>query len=146
MKGNAEAHIALVSIPENVRIHTIEIGIGVDSNSRIVMRKEIGGTELAARSIPNLLRADRYEAFWVSWSNNNIHVGAGDIVNRNSLISHHRDFTLPVMGIAFDSAKGNHLHWLLKPDPIHLTAGTPSTKTFIFDKCFTNSYFYFNNL
>lgn len=124
VKGTGEAHVALTSIPGDAWIHTIVIGIGVNGNSQVVMWNEVGGNQVAQRDVPNVLNANNYTAFWVSWANDVIQFGHGDIVHQSILLKHNRvGFPLPVSSLAFESKNTQIMDWILKPDPVHLTTG-----------------------
>ena len=47
-------------------MNTVEIGIGVESNTRCVMRDGVGGEEVSGTPLPMMLSCSRETYFWVT--------------------------------------------------------------------------------
>lgn len=55
---------------------------------------------------PEVLSADRWKTFWVSWEKNMLLFGTGHVINNNTLLKWKLDKNVHIQHIGFSSAWG----------------------------------------
>jgi Farnesoic acid 0-methyl transferase len=70
----ADAHVALSMTYGDTKWTTYEVTLGSAGNSRSTVRYGARGPEVAAVDTPNLLAANDFKQFWISWNSMAIQV------------------------------------------------------------------------
>ncbi len=103
------AHIALSTIPHNIRIQTYEVVIGHAGNTLVEIRDSINGTALKSVAISAPLSCDTARSFWVSWTGLALRVGSGETVGKNELASISQMAVPSVASVALATGYGSNL-------------------------------------
>jgi hypothetical protein len=88
LKIATDAYLALTPTKGNYDGKIYEIVIGAFSNTCSIIRVAKQDNMVASGSSPNILDADSFRPFWISWSNNNIIVGKGAVVGDDILVAY----------------------------------------------------------
>lgn len=104
VKAGSDVHVALSTVQGTKDGYEVVIG-GWD-NSQSVIRTEEG--HVAEEQTPNILNADQFRYFWISWDSNDrrIKAGTGSAVGENTFIELQDDFFRHINAIGLATGYG----------------------------------------
>jgi hypothetical protein len=88
LKIATDAYLALTPTKDNYDGKIYEIIIGAFGNTCSIIRVAKQDNMVASGSSPNILDANTFRPFWISWANNNILVGKGAVVGEHILAAY----------------------------------------------------------
>jgi hypothetical protein len=88
LKISTDAYLALTPTKDNYDGKIYEIVIGAFSNTCCIIRVAKQDNMVASGSSPNILDANCFRPFWISWTNKNILVGKGAVVGEHILAAY----------------------------------------------------------
>ncbi|KAF5292759.1 hypothetical protein FQR65_LT11167 [Abscondita terminalis] len=89
------------------RMYRLTIGDAENSVTWLGRGKHEYGVRLLKIDTPNILSADQWHTFWLSWEKNILTFGNGHVLHNNTLLSWKMDKKLKIQQIGFSSAWGN---------------------------------------
>lgn len=83
-----DAHIVLNEIPGMTQYNAYEVALGIEQNTVSVIMRNRGGPDIRRENTPNILSADEFRHFWISWDYTKglVEVGKGVEVGSNSFL------------------------------------------------------------
>ena len=87
VKASCDAYITLCSTYGDCEYKSYEFAIGEKSNFKSSIKDGASGIALCTNVTPNILSADDFRTFWISWSENALRIGKGDVRNKDTFIS-----------------------------------------------------------
>jgi len=88
LKISTDAYLALTPTKGNYDGKIYEIIIGAFGNTCSIIRVAKQDNMVASGSSPNVVDANEFRPFWISWTNNNILVGKGGVVGEHVLVAY----------------------------------------------------------
>lgn len=88
VRALSDAKLVLLSTPGNTNTPCYEIDIGVQGNSKSVLRvRSVIGAITVEQDTVNILSITELRSFWVSWSNGTLKFGSGSISGTATIAS-----------------------------------------------------------
>ncbi len=111
VRADHSAHILLTCIPGLAEQGaSYEIGIGINDDTNTAIFDGASGANLASKTTNNLLGADKFKSFWITWVDGFIKVGKGKLVHKNIIVHYKDKNPTPIHSVAF-SGNGAVSDW-----------------------------------
>ena len=82
----SDAQVALSQLPGIFTHYTYELLVGVESNSKTILKSAIGGATLTEVDSPQILDCQSERAFWISWKFGELSFGKGSVPEQGRML------------------------------------------------------------
>ena len=109
-----DAHIGLMLDPYSGDDIEYEIAIGGYGNQKVSLRKGIGTGDMDSMDVPDILKGDEFQSFWVSWKDGLIMAGFGHMIGEEILVQYSDPDAPMVNAVSFMTGWGTSGRWKVK--------------------------------
>lgn len=112
LRAAENAKVLLLSTVDNTRAPSYEVVIGMDGNTKTVLRvQSVIGEIVAEQETINILSSGELRPFWIRWTNGMLNFGTGSIVGSNTVISIVDPQKQDIHSLAVSSDSGSTAEW-----------------------------------